>query len=92
MNNKTQFISALAETQSISKKQAAENLSAVLDTITDSLVNDGGVQFIGDFSLSTVAKPARDGRNPSTGKPMKIKASTAVKLKVGATLKSTLNK
>jgi len=92
MNNKTQFIAKLASNQSITKKQAAENLAAVLNTITDSLVNDGGVQFIGDFSLSTVAKPAREGRNPSTGKPMKIKASTAVKYKTGAKLKTALNK
>ncbi len=90
--NKKEFINKLAETQSISKKQAADNLSAVLDTITDVVVNHDGVQFIGWGSFNKSTRVARKGVNPSTGKSIDIAASTVCKFKAGQTFKDELNK
>jgi DNA-binding protein HU-beta len=49
------------------------------------------VAWPGFGSFSTTKRPARTGRNPQTGAPVKIAASTAMKFTASSTLKSTLN-
>jgi len=47
---------------------------------------------VGFGTFETVERPAREGRNPSTGKTMKIAASVAPKFKAGKALKDAVNK
>lgn len=72
-------------------KAAAERaVEAVIEAIKKGVKKDKAVQLIG-FGTFTVAKrPARDGRNPRTGEPMKIKASKTIKFKPGAGFKAVL--
>ena len=49
------------------------------------------VAWPGFGSFSTTKRPARTGRNPQTGAPVDIAASTAMKFTASSTLKSTLN-
>ena len=49
------------------------------------------VAWPGFGSFSTTKRPARTGRNPQTGAPVKIAASTAMKFSASSTLKSALN-
>jgi len=54
--------------------------------MTESLGKGEKVTFIGFGSFSVAKRAARSGRNPQTGKPMKIKAKKVVKFKVGKKL------
>ena len=49
------------------------------------------VQLVGFGTFEVVKRAAREGRNPQTGKAMKIKASKAPKFKAGKALKDALN-
>ena len=49
------------------------------------------VKFTGFGKFSTVARPAREGRNPQTGESMQIAAKTAAKFSPGAELKKAVN-
>ena len=84
--NKQAFIANLASEQSISKKQAGENLAAVLTCIENAVINEDGVQFIG---FGNFTKVIREGKAPGTGKPYK---SAGCKFKISAPLKAKLNK
>ena len=64
----------------------------VLDTIHKGIVEDGEVSFMGFGKFETQERKAREGRNPQTGAPMIIPASTTVKFKVGKALKEAVNK
>jgi hypothetical protein len=49
------------------------------------------VKFTGFGKFSTVARPAREGRNPQTGESNQIAAKTAAKFSPGAELKKAVN-
>jgi DNA-binding protein HU-beta len=62
----------------------------VLEAISAELANNGTVQLIGFGSFTTRKREARTGRNPKTGEPMEIAASTAPIFKPGAGLKAAV--
>jgi len=88
---KNDLISKIAEQVEIPKTQASAGLDAVLVSIKDALTSGDSVQMIGFGTFLTVERAARDGRNPQTGKPLKIPAKTVVKFKAGKTLKEAVN-
>lgn len=88
---KAEFVSAVAEKTGATKKDSEAALDAVLDVITESLKSGKEVQFIGFGSFKVNEKPAREGRHPATGAPIKIAASKAVSFKVGSKLKDAVN-
>ena len=49
------------------------------------------VQLVGFGTFEVSSRAAREGRNPQSGKPMKIAASKAPKFKAGKALKDMLN-
>jgi DNA-binding protein HU-beta len=69
-----------------SKADAEKALSAVLSSIKPAVA----VQLVGFGTFSVTRRNARSGINPLTKAPLKIKASKAVKFKVGAGLKDQL--
>jgi len=87
---KAEFIDAVAAKSGLSKKDANEALTAVLDTITEALTSGKTVSFIGFGSFSTVERAAREARVPLTGKTVQIPARKAVKFKVGKSLKDAV--
>nr|MCR5830791.1 HU family DNA-binding protein [Lachnospiraceae bacterium] len=50
------------------------------------------VQLVGFGTFEVSKRAARTGRNPQTGKEMKIAASKAPKFKAGKALKDLVNK
>lgn len=88
--NQNDFISAVAERTERTKTDVKEIVLESLATIQDVLVEGESIQFPGFGTFTTVERAARNGRNPSTGKAIKIAASTGVKFKVGATLKTAV--
>jgi len=89
--NKQELVSAIAEQSDLTKKDVEKFLSALEDVITKALVDGKKVQMIGFATIDVVERAERDGRNPQTGKPMKIAASKSPRFKAGKNLKDAVN-
>ena len=89
--NKAELIAAVAESAGIPKTAADKALSGVLDAITGFLSKGDSVSLIGFGTFSVSERAARTGRNPSTGKPLKIAAKKVAKFKAGSKLAEAVN-
>lgn len=89
--NKTELVAAMAEKAEISKKDAEKALKAFTDVVADELKKGEKIQLVGFGTFEVSERPAREGRNPQTGKAMKIAASKAPKFKAGKGLKDMVN-
>lgn len=74
------------------KKTAEEVVNCVLDSIKTSLQKGDKVTLIGFGTFSVAKRAARTGRNPQTGKPLKIKAKKVPKFTAGKGLKEAVKK
>lgn len=90
--NKTELVAAIAEKADLSKKDSEKALKAFVDVVTAQLKADQKVQLVGFGTFEISKRPAREGRNPQTGKTMKIEACKAPKFKAGKALKDAVNK
>jgi DNA-binding protein HU-beta len=89
--NKSELVAAIATSADITKADAERALNGTMEAITDALSKGDKVALIGFGTFSTTKRAARDGRNPQTGKTMKIKAKTVAKFKAGAKLADAVN-
>ena len=67
-------------------------MRTAVEVIKDEVVTNGGVSFMGLFSLEVVERKEKNGINPATKQPHVIPAHKTVKLTVGKQLKEELNK
>lgn len=88
---KPELVAAIAEKTDLSKQQAAAVLNAILDEITYALSKDDSVTLVGFGSFARRHRGAREGKNPQTGEPITINASTTVGFKAGKQLKDAVN-
>ena len=89
--NKTEFVAAVANKAELSKKDAEKAVKAFAEVVTEELKKGEKVQLVGFGTFEVTKRAAREGRNPQTGKSMKIKASKNAKFKAGKALKDSLN-
>lgn len=89
--NKTELIAAVAEKAELSKKDAEKAVKAFTDVVAAELKKGEKVQMVGFGTFEVSERGAREGRNPQTGKKMKIKASKNARFKAGKALKDILN-
>ena len=89
--NKTELVAAVAEQADISKKDAEKVLKAFVDVVTEEMKKGEKVQLVGFGTFEVSERAAREGRNPQTGKTMKIEACKAQKFKAGKALKDAVN-
>lgn len=89
--NKTEFIAAIAEEAGITKADATKAVKAFTDVVTAELKKGEKIQLVGFGTFEVSERAAREGRNPATGKKMKIAASKAPKFKAGKALKDAIN-
>jgi DNA-binding protein HU-beta len=89
--NKTELVAAVAEQADISKKDAEKALKAFVDVVTEEMKKGEKVQLVGFGTFEVSERAAREGRNPQTGKTMKIEACKAPKFKAGKALKDAVN-
>ena len=68
------------------------SLESFLENVGGTLKKGGRVSLVGFGSWSISKRAARDGRNPQTGKTIKIAAKNVVKFKAGADLDGSVNK
>ena len=81
--NKGELIEAVAKDSGISKALAGKVLDSAIDAITKSLSKGDRVALVGFGTFSVSARKARSGRNPQTGKEIKIPATKVAKFKAG---------
>jgi len=87
--NKSEMVRELAAVANMTQsaaEQALDHLFADDGIIATELASGGKVQLTGFGTFSAVARPARNGTNPSNGEPIKIAAKTVVKFKPGGVL------
>ena len=89
--NKTELVANVAEKAGLSKKDAEKALGAVIESIEEALVEGDKVQLIGFGTFEVKDRAARTGRNPQTGKEIKIAASRHPVFKAGKALKDAVN-
>ena len=90
--NKAELVAAIAAEAQISKKDSEKALKAFIDVVTEELKKGEKVQLVGFGTFEVSERAAREGRNPQTGKTIKIAASKAPKFKAGKGLKDIVNK
>ncbi len=83
---KAELIGVMAEGAGISKVAAQAAWDAYVGAIVKELKKTGKMGLVGFGTFSVVKRKARTGRNPQTGKAIKIAAKKVVKFKVGKTL------
>lgn len=90
--NKSELVAAIAAKTELSKKDSEKALKAFIEVVTEELKKGDKVQLVGFGTFEVAKRAAREGRNPQTGKSMKIAASKAPKFKAGKALKDEVNK
>lgn len=89
--NKADLVDLVATV--VGKKKTAEDaINCVMDSIAGTLKKGGKVTLIGFGTFSVVKRAARTGRNPQTGKAIKIKAKKVPKFVAGKKLKDAVAK
>jgi len=90
--NKAELINAIAAQTGLSKKDTESTLNSFVNVVSDELAKEEKVQLIGFGTFETRKRAARTGRNPQTGKELKIDAATVPAFKAGKALKEKVNK
>lgn len=89
--NKTNLIDAMAEDAGVTKAEAKKALESFLGNVESALSKGDRVSLVGFGSWSVSKRAAREGRNPQTGKTIKIAAKNVVKFKAGSDLQKAVN-
>ena len=90
--NKAQLVEAISAETKLTKADAGRALEAFVTATTKALKKGDRVALVGFGSFSVSKRAARVGRNPQTGKAIKIAAKKVAKFKAGADLAKTVNK
>jgi len=88
--NKSELIEVLASKAEISKAVAGKALDALVETIVEAVAKGDSVALVGFGTFKSAKRAARQGRNPQTGKALKIAATTVPKFTAGAGFKDVV--
>ncbi|MEO5569991.1 MAG: HU family DNA-binding protein [Bacteroidia bacterium] len=86
--NKADLVDAMSSEAKITKADAQRALDAFLTVTSKSLKKGEKVTLVGFGTFSVARRAARTGRNPQTGKEIKIAAKKVAKFKAGSELAS----
>jgi DNA-binding protein HU-beta len=88
---KAELIEKMAKDAKITKVAAGAALESFMSNVTKALKKrDGKVTLVGFGTFKKVYRKTRKGRNPRTGKQIKIKGKNVVKFKAGKALQSKI--
>ena len=88
--NKSELIDVAATEADISKAAAGRALDAMLDAVVKAVAKGDSVTLVGFGSFKSSKRAARTGRNPQTGKEIKIAATTVPRFTAGAGFKAAV--
>jgi len=89
--NKEQIIGKLAADAKITKVQARAALVSFIDAVKKAMKKGDRVGLVGFGSYFVTKRNARMGRNPQTGKAIKIAAKKVIKFKAGKEFANFVN-
>ena len=84
---KAELIAAVAGEAQVRKVHAEKAINSLIRIVSATLKKSGRLALAGFGTFSVAQRKAREGRNPQTGKPIKIPATKVVKFKPGKQLK-----
>lgn len=85
--NKGELIDQIAAKADVTKKDADSVLTAMLDAILEAVAAGDKVTLVGFGTFEARDRQAREGRNPSTGKPIQIAATRVPAFSAGKVFK-----
>lgn len=88
--NRAALAASVAKSTKLSKGQADAAISATLKGIAGALKKGDSVTLIGFGTFGVAQRKARTGRNPATGKPLRIPAKKVPKFSAGKALKAAV--
>jgi DNA-binding protein HU-beta len=89
--NKAELIDAIAAGSGLTKADSRRALDAFIGATEGALKKGDRVALVGFGSFGVSKREARMGRNPQTGKEIKIPAKKVVKFKAGTDLSRNVN-
>lgn len=87
----TEIVNSLAESTGLKKTEVKGFFDALADLATAEVKKNGEFTLPGFGKLVKATRKAREGRNPATGKPIKIPAKTTVKFRLGKAMKDAVS-
>ncbi|MBI6548773.1 DNA-binding protein HU-beta [Xenorhabdus sp. VLS] len=89
--NKSQLIDKIAADANISKAAAGRVVDTFISSVSDALKDGDDVALVGFGTFTVRERAARTGRNPQTGKEIKIAAAKVPAFRAGKGLKDAVN-
>ncbi len=89
--NKEELVQEISKKASVTQKEASEVLSVLIDTIQTTVKKGKKVTLVGFGTFEPRKRAARIGRNPQTGKELKIPAKTVPAFSAGKKFKTAVN-
>ncbi len=90
--NKAELIDKLSKDVALTKADTERVLDAFIETVRSSVKKGDEVKLVGFGTFTKSKRKARTGRNPQTGKAIKIPAAWYPKFRPGSEFKSMLKK
>jgi DNA-binding protein HU-beta len=90
--NKADLVGKMAESAGITKTAAEQALAGVVEAIGQALQSGERVSVAGFGTFSVAQREEREGRNPATGKKIRIPAKKVVKFKPATRLTDEVQK
>jgi DNA-binding protein HU-beta len=88
---KAEIVAKVAEQVKVTKKVADEAFQTIIGCIEGALKKGEKTTIVGFGTFSVADRKARKGRNPQTGKEIKIAAKKVPKFSAGLVLKAVVN-
>ena len=89
--NREELIAEISKSAKVTKKEASEVLSATIDAIQSAVKKGEKVTLVGFGTFEARKRAARIGRNPQTGKELKIAAKTVPAFSAGKKFKDAVS-
>ena len=89
--NKEELVAEISKKSKVTQKEAAEVLSALIETVQKTVSKGKKVTLVGFGTWEPRKRAARNGRNPQTGKAIKIPAKTVPVFSAGKKFKEIVN-
>ena len=88
--NKSELIEVAAKKAELTQSATAKALNAILEAIVENVAKRDDVVLVGFGTFKASDRSARTARNPRTGDPLKIPATTVPKFSAGSNFKAAV--
>ena len=89
--NKEELVKEVSKKAKVSQKATGDVIAAILETIEKTVAKGKKVTLVGFGTFESRKRAARIGRNPQTGKELKIPSTTVPAFSAGKKFKTAVN-